>query len=184
MRFQELPVQGAYLVRMERIEDARGYFARTWCRREFAAQGLRAELVQTSVSFNLRQGTLRGLHFQCPPHEEAKLVRCVRGRLYDVVLDLRPSSPTYLRHAGVELSADGDGMMYIPEGCAHGFLTLADATEASYHISTFYEPQAASGVRWDDPAFGIAWPGEVVVISERDRSYPGFRATEDRRDAY
>lgn len=184
MKFQELAVQGAYLVRMERIEDARGYFARTWCSQEFAARGLRAELVQTSLSFNPRQGTLRGLHFQSAPHEEAKLVRCVRGRLYDVVLDLRPASPTYLRHAGVELSADGDGMMYIPEGCAHGFLTLADATEASYQISNCYAPEASRGVRWDDPAFGIAWPGEVVVISERDRTYPGFHAAKGGRDAY
>lgn len=184
MRFETLSVHGAYLIHMARAEDERGYFARTWCRREFAAQGLCAELAQTSVSFNPRRGTLRGLHFQCAPHQEAKLVRCVRGRLYDVVLDLRPTSPTYLRHAGIELCADDDGMMYVPEGCAHGFLTLVDATEATYHISSCHQPEAARGVRWNDPAFGIAWPGEVMVISERDRSFPNFQTAEGSSDAH
>lgn len=177
MRFIELPVFGAYLVRLEKIEDERGYFARAWCRREAACRGLVSEFVQTSVSFNVKSGTLRGLHYQVPPHEEAKLVRCTRGRLHDVVLDLRPSSPTFLSHAAVELGDEEDGSVYVPAGCAHGFLTLLDGTEVTYQVSSCYEPGAARGVRWNDPAFGIAWPADVRVISERDRSCPDFAGT-------
>jgi dTDP-4-dehydrorhamnose 3,5-epimerase len=174
MIVERLAVRGAYRILMERIEDSRGYFARTWSAREAADLGLQAEFVQANVSFNPRRGTLRGLHYQEPPHEEVKLVRCTRGRLYDVVLDLRPDSPTYLAHAGVELGAGGDALVYVPRGCAHGLLTLEDSTEVSYLISAYYAPEAARGVRWNDPAFGIAWPGEVRVISERDRGYPDF----------
>jgi dTDP-4-dehydrorhamnose 3,5-epimerase len=183
MIFEELSVRGAYLVRMERIVDARGSFARTWCRREFQERGLAREFVQANVSFNPRSGTLRGLHFQLPPHEEAKLVRCTRGRLFDVVLDLRAGSPTYLRHAGVVLTAEGEGSVYVPPGCAHGLLTLADDTEVSYLVSAHYAPEAARGFRWNDPAFGIAWPDEVRVISPRDQGYPDFAPDAEKRHA-
>jgi dTDP-4-dehydrorhamnose 3,5-epimerase len=177
MRFTELAVRGAYLVEPEHQADERGFFARTWCARDFAALGLAPRLVQSSISFNRRAGTLRGLHYQAPPREEAKLVRCTAGRVWDVVLDLRPGSPTYLAHAGVELSADNRAAVYVPEGCAHGFLTLADGAELLYHMSEYFAPAQARGVRWNDPAFAIPWPAPVAVISDRDRAYPDFRAT-------
>jgi dTDP-4-dehydrorhamnose 3,5-epimerase len=174
MRFTELGVRGAYLVEAEPHADERGLFARTWCAREFAARGLSPRLVQASVSFNRRQGTLRGLHYQTRPAEEAKLVRCTAGRVWDVVLDLRPDSPTYLAHAGVELRADSRAAVYVPEGCAHGFLTLTDGAEVLYQMSEYYAPASSRGVRWNDPAFAIPWPAPVVVIGERDRTYPDF----------
>jgi dTDP-4-dehydrorhamnose 3,5-epimerase len=176
MRFAPLAVNGAWLIEPERVEDERGFFARTWCTREFAAHGLTPRVVQTNVSFNTRRGTLRGLHYQTAPAEEAKVVRCTRGRLWDVVLDLRPHSRTYVAHAAVELSADNRLAVYVPEGCAHGFLTLEDATEVLYEMSEYHAPASARGVRWDDPAFAIPWPAPVHVISDRDRSYPDFVA--------
>jgi dTDP-4-dehydrorhamnose 3,5-epimerase len=172
MRFTETKVAGAYLVEPEPIADERGFFARTWCREEFAANGLNPDLAQANLSFNARRGTLRGMHYQAAPHEEAKLVRCTRGAIFDVALDLRPGSSSYLAWFGTELTDANRHMLYVPEGCAHGFLTLEDATEVAYQMSTPYAPAAARGVRWDDPAFGIEWPGEVLVINERDRSYP------------
>lgn len=174
MNIGETPVVGAYLIELERLEDERGFFARTWCRREFEEAGLNTELAQCSLSFSLRRGTLRGLHYQAAPHEEVKNVRCTMGSIYDVVVDLRPRSPTYLQHFGTTLSAENRRTLYVPEGCAHGFLTLEDSTEVFYQISEFHVPEAARGVRWDDPAFGIQWPMEVQVISERDRTYPDF----------
>jgi len=175
MIFRETGVMGAYVIELERLEDERGFFARTFCRREFAARGLNPALVQCSVSYSPRKGTLRGLHYQAPPHEEAKLVRCTRGAIWDVAVDLRPDSPTYGKHAGVELTAENRKQLYVPEGCAHGFLTLTDDTEVAYQMSQFYEPTAARGVRWNDPALSIPWPGEVVVINERDASYPDLK---------
>ncbi len=172
MRFTETEVAGAFLVEPEPVEDDRGFFARTWCQREFEAHGLNPALAQCSISFNRIKGTLRGMHYQSPPHEEAKLVRCTMGAIYDVALDLRPSSRTFGRHAAAVLTAENRGMLYIPEGCAHGFLTLEDDTEIAYQMSEFYVPEAGRGVRWDDPAFAIGWPGEVRVIAERDRTYP------------
>jgi dTDP-4-dehydrorhamnose 3,5-epimerase len=172
MIFEPLEIPGSFLVRPERIEDERGFFARSWCRREFAARGLTVELAQCNISFNRRGGTLRGLHYQAAPHEEAKLVRCTRGAIYDVVVDLRPDSPSRHRYAAATLSAENLNMLYVPEGCAHGFLTLEDSSEVFYQMSEFYVPEAARGVRWDDPAFGVAWPGPVEVIAERDRNYP------------
>jgi dTDP-4-dehydrorhamnose 3,5-epimerase len=172
MRFTETKVAGAYLIEPEPIADERGFFARTFCREEFAANGLNPDLVQANVSWNHRKGTLRGMHYQDAPHQEAKLVRCTRGAIFDVALDLRPDSPTYLAWFGAELSDGNRHLLYVPEGCAHGFLTLTDATEVAYQMSAPYAAAAARGVRWDDPAFGIRWPGEVVVINERDRSYP------------
>ncbi len=172
MIFTETDVAGAFLVEPEPVADERGFFARTWDRREFQARGLNPDLAQCSVSFNRRRGTLRGLHYQRPPHQEAKLVRCTAGAVYDVVVDLRPASPTFKRHAGATLTAANRLALYVPEGCAHGFLTLEDATEVSYQISEFYAPEAAAGVRFDDPALGIAWPAEVRVVNQRDRAYP------------
>lgn len=172
MRFTETEVAGAFLIDQEPIEDERGFFARTWCRREFSDRGLSLTVAQCSVSFNLTRGTLRGLHYQAPPYQETKVVRATTGAIFDVVLDLRPASATFARHAGATLSAANRRMLYIPEGCAHGFLTLENDTEVAYQMSEFHAPDANRGVRWDDPAFQIRWPGEVRVIAERDRAYP------------
>lgn len=174
MIFTRTILKDAMLVDLEKHEDERGFFARTWCRREFEAQGLNPRLAQCNISFNPHQGTLRGMHFQIKPHEEAKLVRCARGSLFDAIIDLRPDSPTYKRHFGVALTADNRRMLYVPEGFAHGFLTLEDATEVFYQISVCYAPESQRGVRWNDPAFGIDWPAEPKLISGRDRSYPDF----------
>jgi dTDP-4-dehydrorhamnose 3,5-epimerase len=172
VRFTETKVAGAFLIEPEPIADERGFFARTWCREEFQANGLNPTLAQGNISFNHRRGTLRGLHYQAAPHQEAKLVRCTRGAIWDVAVDLRPGSPTYLAWSGAELTDGNRAMLYVPEGCAHGFLTLTDAAEVTYQMSAPYAPDAARGVRWDDPAFGIEWPGEVLVINQRDASYP------------
>ena len=174
MRFTETKVAGAFLIEPEPIADERGFFARTWCREEFADHGLTGELAQANISFNHRKGTLRGLHHQAAPHAEAKLVRVTRGAIWDLALDLRRDSPTYLAWFGAELNDANRHMLYVPEGCAHGFITLTDAAEVAYQMSAPYAAQAARGVRFDDPAFGIEWPGEVVVINERDRTYPDF----------
>ena len=174
MRFEELAVRGAYLIELEPIADERGFFARTWSAEEFISRGLNLALVECSVSYNELAGTLRGMHFQAAPHEEAKLVRCTRGSIFDVVLDLRPSSPTYRRFAALELSADNRKALYVPEGCAHGFQTLQDATEVLYQISQPHVPAAARGVRWDDPAFAITWPRPPIRLSRRDADFPAF----------
>lgn len=174
MIFTETPLGGAFMVEPERIHDERGFFARTWCRREFEARGLSPCFAQCNLSFNDKAGTLRGMHFQAAPHAEAKLIRCTRGSIHDVIIDLRPDSPTFKRHFGATLTFENHRMLYVPEGFAHGFFTLEDGTEVFYQMSDFYEPSCAQGVRWDDPNFGIRWPGEVRVISEKDRSYPDF----------
>lgn len=179
MRFEPTPVAGAYLIHPERHADARGHFARTYCDREFAARGLHTRWVQCNTSFNHARGTLRGMHFQADPHGEEKLVRCVRGAIHDVIVDLRPDSPTRFRQAAATLDAENGCQFYIPRGCAHGFLTLADNTEVTYQMGNFHEPAAARGFRHDDPAFAIAWPEPVRVISDRDRDYPDF--AEDAR---
>jgi dTDP-4-dehydrorhamnose 3,5-epimerase len=175
MLFHATELAGAFLIEPERRADERGFFARTWCEREFAEHGLETRLVQCNVSFNKRQGTLRGMHFQGEPYEEVRLVRCTRGAVHDVIVDLRRKSSTFKQHLGVELTAENRLMFYVPKGFAHGFLTLADDTEVFYQMSEFFHPETARGVRWDDPAFGIAWPGKVNVISERDRTYPDFK---------
>jgi dTDP-4-dehydrorhamnose 3,5-epimerase len=172
MRFLATALAGVYVLEQERHEDARGYFARTWCARELLAQGLDASLSQSSVSFNRTKGTLRGLHYQAPPFSEVKLVRCTRGALFDVAVDVRPDSPGFRKWVGVELSADNGRGLYIPKGFAHGFYTLLDSTEVEYFISTEYRPEAARGLRYDDPFFQVVWPGPVAVIAERDRDYP------------
>ena len=174
MIIEKTSLDGVRVVELERLEDERGFFARTWDPGEFEREGLNPCLAQCSISFNPSRGTLRGMHYQAAPHEEAKLVRCTAGAIFDVALDLRSESLTFRRWFGTTLSAENRRALYIPEGCAHGFLTLEDATEVLYQISAFYAPDAARGVRWDDPVFGIAWPDDVTVISERDRTYPGF----------
>ncbi len=174
MIFTETILKGAFVIEPERLADDRGFFARTWCRREFTEHGLNPRLVQCSTSFNSRQGTLRGVHYQAAPYEEAKLVRCTSGSVYDVIIDLRPTSGTFMRPFEIFLNAAQHNMLYVPEGFAHGFLTLEDDTEVFYQMSEFYEPTSARGVRWDDPAFGIVWPAGVAIISDRDRAYPDF----------
>ncbi len=175
MIFTETPLKGAYIIELERIEDERGFFARSWCAREFAEHGLNPNLVQCNVSFNKKKGTLRGMHYQASPHEEAKMLRCTKGSLYDVIVDLRKNSPTFKQWFSMDLTAENNKQLYIPEGFAHGFLTLEDGTEIFYHMSEFYYPQSALGVRYDDPAFGIEWPISDWIISEQDRGYPDFR---------
>ena len=173
--FSETELPGAYVIDLERREDERGFFARAWCAEEFADQGLSTKLVQVNVSFNRRKGTLRGMHFQMAPHAEVKLVRCTRGAIYDVILDLREDSPTYKRWIGVELDAESRRALYVPEGFAHGYQTLVADTETFYQVSEFYAPGAEGGVRWDDPAFGIAWPDPSgAFLSEKDRNWPDF----------
>ena len=174
MILRETKLPGVFEVQLDPIPDERGFFARTWCQKEFAAHGLSPRLVQCNVSFNTRRGTLRGIHYQAAPHAEAKLVRCTKGAIYDVVVDLRPESPTLRGWMAVVLTAKNRRALYVPEGCGHGFLTLEDETEVFYQMSEFYNTESARGVRWDDPAFQIAWPEKVEVISERDRSYPNF----------
>lgn len=167
-------IGGVLEVEVERQADERGFLGRSWCLEEFRGHGLNPEVAQCSLSFSFRRGTLRGLHYQIAPHAEAKLVRCTRGALYDVALDLRPDSETFGRWTASELTAENRRALYIPEGCAHGFLTLEDNTEVFYQMSEFHHPESARGVRWNDPAFRIVWPIEVAVISERDGSYPDF----------
>jgi dTDP-4-dehydrorhamnose 3,5-epimerase len=174
VQFTKSSVGGVLVVDIDRHEDERGFFARTWCRHEFEAQGASGSVVQCSVSHNPVRGTLRGLHYQAAPHGEAKLVRCVSGAIFDVVVDLREDSPTFLQHVALVLSGDNHRALYIPEYCAHGFLTLEDKTEVFYQMSAHYEPSAARGLRWNDPLLSIDWPEPVRVISERDRTYADF----------
>lgn len=172
MIFQETKLAGVFEIQLDLKVDERGFFARSWCRQEFEQRKLNPNLLQCSISFNSRKGTLRGMHYQTDGYKETKVVRCTKGAIYDVAVDIRSHSPTFMQWAGVELTETNRRALYIPEGCAHGFLTLEDNTEVFYQISEFYHPEAARGVRWNDPAFGIVWPGTVEVISERDRTYP------------
>ena len=157
---------------LEALQDERGFFARSFCAREFEALGLEPVVAQCNISFNEKAGTLRGLHFQAPPHEEAKLIRCTRGAIYDVAVDVRPDSTTYLKWYGIELSADNRRMLFVPRGFAHGLQTLLDNTEVSYLMSEFYHPESARGLRWNDPALAISWPLDNAIISDKDRTYP------------
>lgn len=175
MQLRETIISGAFLIEPERCEDERGFFARTWCRREFEEHGLDVRLVQCSISYNRTAGTLRGMHFQREPHAEAKLVRCTAGAIHDVILDLRPSSSTYLSWISVELTAANRLALYVPAGLAHGFQTLVDDTEVFYQISEFYRPESADGVRWDDAAFRIRWPLPHPILSAKDKQYPDYR---------
>lgn len=174
MIFHETALKGAFILEPERKEDARGFFARTWCVEEFASHGLNSKLVQCNISYNKKKGILRGMHYQEAPHEEVKLVRCTMGEMFDVIIDLRPDSYTYTKHFTAVLSESNRHMLYIPEGIAHGFQTIEDDTEVFYQMSHRYEGGSARGVRWNDPLFGISWPLDIRIISERDRQYPDF----------
>lgn len=174
MEFTETKLKGAFVVSMKRIEDKRGFFARGWCRNEFASHGLNPDMVQLNVGFSHAKGTLRGLHFQESPHAEAKFVRCTRGAIYDVVVDLRLNSDTLGQWFGIELTADNGLMLYAPEGFAHGYQALTDGADMYYMTSAFYASPAARGVRYNDPAFGIQWPLPVSVISSQDENWPDF----------
>jgi len=185
MIFTETKLKGAFIIEPEKFEDERGFFARTFCRREFESHGLNPNVVQCNISYSKNKGTLRGMHYQIAPYEEAKLVSCIRGAIYDVIIDLRPDSPTYCQWVAVTLYGfnfsthplihpSSNKLLYIPEGFAHGFLTLVDNTEVFYQMSQFYMPEYARGVRWDDPAFCIHWPENVLVISEKDKHFSDF----------
>ncbi len=178
MIFTETALKGAFVIDIDRRSDDRGYFARVWCAREFEEHGLEPRLVQCNVAYNHKKGILRGMHYQNAPYAEVKLVRCTRGAVYDVIVDLRADSATYLNWTGVELTGDNHRMLYVPEGFAHGYVTLADDSELFYQVSQFYTPAAEGGVRWDDPAVGIEWPevGELL-ISEKDRAWPMLDAS-------
>jgi dTDP-4-dehydrorhamnose 3,5-epimerase len=176
MRFVPMAVDGATIVELEGYQDSRGYFARIFCEEEFARAGITMHVLQTNISRNPRRLTLRGMHYQAEPHGEDKIVACVRGRIFDVAVDLRPDSPSYRRWASTELSADGNRLVYIPRGCAHGFLTLEESSDVLYLMGAPFVSGSARGVRWSDPAFGIAWPAEPVEISERDAGYGDFGA--------
>lgn len=176
MIFAPTKLPGATVVELKELRDDRGFFARSWCQREFQEQGLSANVVQANVSYNYRQGTLRGMHYQVSPYEESKLVRCTRGGVYDVIIDLRQGSPTFKQWIGVELTAANHRMLFVPEGFAHGFITLEDDTEVTYQVTQFYHPGSERGVRYNDPLFGIEWPIAVAVISEKDKSWPDYVA--------
>ena len=174
MIFTETRLKGAVLIEPERREDERGFFARSWCRQEFQSHDLNPLAAQCNISFNKKRGTLRGMHYQVAPMAEGKLVRCTRGSIYDVIIDLRPGSPTFRQHMAELLTSDNYKMFYVPEGFAHGFQSLEDDSEVFYQMTQFYSPQHACGVRYNDPAFGIEWPISDPIISERDRNYPDF----------
>jgi dTDP-4-dehydrorhamnose 3,5-epimerase len=175
--FTETKLPGAFLVEVERRVDERGFFARAWCEREFKEHGLETRHVQSNLAYNVRRGTLRGMHYQVAPHAETKLVRCFRGSIYDVVIDLRPESPTFKQWLGVVLTAENRRMLLVPEGFAHGYQTLEDDVEIFYQVSEFFTPEAERGVRWDDPAFAIEWPdASERIISDKDRAWPDFGA--------
>lgn len=174
MRFVETNLSGAYVIEPHKHEDRRGFFARCWCEKEFEERGLNPRVVQTNISFNKSRGTLRGLHRQLAPHAESKLVRCTAGAIYDVIVDMRPSSPTYKQWLGVYLTADNHKLLYVPQHFAHGFITIEDNTEVTYQVSQFYTPEVEWGARYDDPAFAIEWPIPAVVLSDKDQQWPAF----------
>ncbi len=175
MIFKETKLQGVFIIEIEKRQDERGFFARAWCKKEFEAHGLNVHLVQANLAFSQKKGTLRGMHYQMSPYEEAKLVRCIKGAIFDVAIDLRSDSPTYKSWVGVELTDDNHKMLYTPENFAHGYQTLTDNAEVFYQVSQFYSPESERGVRWDDQAFGIKWPEtDDVVISEKDKNWPDY----------
>jgi dTDP-4-dehydrorhamnose 3,5-epimerase len=178
--FNSTEILDAFTIETEKRKDARGYFARGWCQREFIGHGLPGRVVQMNISSNRLKRTLRGFHYQAHPYQEDKLLRCIRGAVHDVVIDLRPDSPSYMRHIALELSAANGTMLLVPKGCANAFLTLVDDTEITYLVSEFYTPAAERGVRWDDPAFDIRWPARPAVISDKDRSWPDYSRERER----
>ena len=175
MIFKETALQDAYVVDIDPVEDSRGFFARTWCRREFQVLGLNPEAVQCNLSFNHIRGTIRGMHYQAAPHSEIKLVKCLRGAIYDVIIDLRPKSPSFRAWLGIELNENNRRMLYVPEGFAHGYQTIEDNSEVFYLVSNFYHPESERGIRWNDPAFKIEWPLKASLVSPKDSSHPDYR---------
>ena len=175
MKFTETTVQGCFIIEPDRFDDDRGFFSKIWEKEELAARGLSTEFAQFNLAYNHKAATLRGMHLQAAPNEEVKLVRCTRGKVYDVIIDLRRSSPSYLKWSGVELTEDNYRTYYVPKGCAHGYVTLTDRAEVTYNVSTAYAPQSAGGVRWSDPAFGILWPIQPTIINARDNTYPDYK---------
>jgi dTDP-4-dehydrorhamnose 3,5-epimerase len=171
MIFTETSLKGAFIIDIERREDSRGFFARAFCQKEFKAHGLNPTIAQANVASNIRRGTLRGMHFQFPPSAETKLVRCTRGAILDIIVDLRPESPTYLKHVAVELNEDNQRALYVPERFAHGYQALADNTDTSYQVGEFYAPEAESGLMYDDPRLGLTWPLPISVVSEKDQKF-------------
>lgn len=178
MIFTETPLKGAFIIDVEKREDSRGFFARTFCQREFEAHGLKPLIAQSNVAFNLSEGTIRGMHFQFPPAAESKLVRCTRGAILDIIVDLRPESPTWLQHIAVELTEENYRAIYVPERFAHGYQALANGTETSYQVGEFYTPSAEGGLRFDDPALGLRWPLPVGTVSDKDLAFKSFSALE------
>ena len=176
MKFEEIPLRGAFVIDVEELRDARGFFARAWCAKEFKDHGLEPDLIQANISVNTKSGTIRGLHYQIEPYQECKLVRCTRGAIYDVLVDIRQDSPTRGRWFGVELTAQNHRMLYVPEGCAHGYQSLVADTEVLYHVSQVYSPECERGLRCNDPAIGIVWPLiDGIIVSEKDRRWPDYR---------
>lgn len=175
MEFTETKLKGAFVLEIKKLEDERGFFGRSWCAKELAANGLKHDIKQANTSLSLREGTIRGMHYQNDPFQETKLVRCTRGAIFDVIIDLRKDSPTYKQWVGVELTQDNYKMLYVPEDFAHGFITLAANSEVSYLVTQFYSPGAEAGIRWDDPTFNIQWPIRPIVISEKDKMHPNFQ---------
>ncbi|GAA5520545.1 dTDP-4-dehydrorhamnose 3,5-epimerase [Aliifodinibius salicampi] len=174
MIFHKTNLKDAYIIELNKLKDERGFFARQYCQNEFRDHGIQISIVQANVSYNKLKGTLRGMHYQTEPHGEAKLVRCTKGGIYDAIIDVRSGSPTFKKWIGVELTEHNHKMLYVPEGFAHGFITLQDDTEVTYQVSEFYTPGAEEGIRWNDPTFNIDWPAEVNVISEKDLNWPDF----------
>ena len=174
MIFTETKLKGAYIIGIEKHEDERGFFARSWCKREFQEIGLNTNILQSNIAFSKRRGTLRGLHYQTKPYEETKFIRCTKGIVYDTIIDLRPESSTYKKWVGIDLAEDNYRMLYVPEGFAHGYVTLTDNVEVSYQVSQFYALRYERGIRYNDPAFGINWPIDILVISDKDKSWPDY----------
>lgn len=174
MIFEETKLQGAFLIKIKQLTDDRGFFGRSWCKKEMEEHGLNGDVVQSNTSLSLKAGTLRGMHYQKHPYQETKTIRCTKGAIYDVIVDLRKGSPTFLQWIGVELTADNYTILYVPENFAHGFITLTDHTEVTYLVTEYYTPGAEAGLRFDDPRLGIRWPREVVLVSDKDRNHPDF----------
>jgi dTDP-4-dehydrorhamnose 3,5-epimerase len=174
MIFTETTLQGAYIIDLEKKEDERGFYARGFCRNEFESMNLKSDIAQANIIYTKEMATLRGLHLQLPPYEETKLVRCTKGSIFDVIIDLRPGSVTYMKHFGIDLTADNFKMVYVPEGFAHGYLTLENDTHVAYHVTEFYTPGFEKGIRWNDPAFNIEWPLQPQIISAKDKSFPDY----------
>lgn len=174
MIFNETPLKGAYVISIEKLEETRGFFARAWCRKEFNAYGLTSDFVQANIAYNHKKGTLRGMRYQMAPYEEVKLVRCMRGGIYDVIIDLRPHSLTYMQWAGIELTAESRDSIYVPAGFAHGYQVLEDCTDVFYEVTQFHRPESERGIQYDDEAFGVLWPMAVTDIAEKDKCWPAF----------